>query len=163
MFNRIFRRILSFFPVQDIGDGAGNVFFYRYTLARTRLGNVYLHEFLRGDLDRCLHDHPWSFVTIVLRGGYREFVTPDAARCEKIRVRQPDDDGFVPTSVGIWRRPGSILYRPAEFAHRIEIDPRMPRPWSLVFTGPKKRLWGFHTNSGWKSWIPGANPDCGGQ
>src|SRR5438309_7455387 len=37
--------------------------------------NVYLHEILRGDDDRALHDHPWDNTSMLLDGGYTE-VTP---------------------------------------------------------------------------------------
>ena len=33
--------------------------------------NVFLHKFLKGDPDD-VHDHPWSYLTIVLKGGYYE-------------------------------------------------------------------------------------------
>ena len=33
---------------------------------------VRIHEILRSDADRDLHDHPWWYVTIILRGGYWE-------------------------------------------------------------------------------------------
>jgi hypothetical protein len=32
-----------------------------------------VHTILSSDDDRALHDHPWAFVTIILRGGYVEF------------------------------------------------------------------------------------------
>lgn len=37
------------------------------------VGNLYLHQFLSGDGDRHLHDHPWHWAySIVLCGGYVE-------------------------------------------------------------------------------------------
>jgi len=34
--------------------------------------NVFLHKFLKSDPDD-VHDHPWPFLTIILRGGYYEW------------------------------------------------------------------------------------------
>jgi len=54
-------------------------------------------------------------------------------------------------AVGRWYGPGSVLRRPAEWAHRIEIDPRRP-PVTLVLTGRRWRQWGFFARSGWIPW-----------
>lgn len=44
-------------------------------LPRNPVFNVYLHQFLRSDDDRALHDHPWLFnVSLLLRGPYIEWV-----------------------------------------------------------------------------------------
>lgn len=120
----------------DITNAAGDVFMRRYKLLQTPWGNLYLHHFLRSDEDLCLHDHPWRFVTLILWGGYRE-VLPGGAR---------------------HRPPGTLLFRPATFRHRIECD----RPaWSLVFVGTKRRAWGFWTRFGWRRFTPGqARPIC---
>ena len=34
--------------------------------------NVFLHKFLKGDPDD-VHDHPWPYATLILRGGYWEY------------------------------------------------------------------------------------------
>lgn len=132
----LLRTLLSHFERFDITNAAGDVFMRRYKILLTRWGNVYLHEILRSDEDRCLHDHPWSFVTIILWGGYRE----------QMRLGT------------FWRRPGRLLVRPALTAHRIEVD----RPaWSLVVVGPKWRRWGFFTSRGWEAFRPGQpRPIC---
>ena len=35
--------------------------------------NVFLHRFLKSDPDD-VHDHPWPYATLILRGGYYEWV-----------------------------------------------------------------------------------------
>lgn len=132
----LLRNILSRFDRFDITNAAGSVFMRRYKLLKTRWGNVYLHEILRSDEDNCLHDHPWSFVTLILAGGYRE---------------QMPHGTF-------WRRPGALLVRPATTAHRVEVD----RPaWSLVCVSPKWRPWGFFTVHGWRQFFAGQmRPIC---
>jgi hypothetical protein len=130
------RRILSRLDRFDIENAAGSVYMRRYKLLKTRWGNIYLHEILRSDEDKCLHDHPWPFITIILRSGYREQLP----------------------SGTFWRRPGTLLLRPARSAHRIEVD----KPaWSLVIVGRKWRAWGFFTRDGWRAFVPGQpRPIC---
>lgn len=91
---------------------------------------VLLHRFHLSDRDRELHDHPWPFTSVVLAGGYSE-ETPEGVK---------------------WHPPGSILRRPAEWRHRV-ILPEGRKAWSLVFTGPRCRVWGFWTDRGWVDWV----------
>lgn len=135
---KFIRRLLNRIDRFDITNAAGDVFMRRYKLLRARWGNVYLHEILRSDEDLCLHDHPWSFVTVILAGGYREVLWGGRR---------------------LWRRPGWTAFRPAYgFAHRIEVD----RPsWSLVFVGRRQRTWGFFGPGGWRAFVPGQpRPVC---
>jgi Holliday junction resolvase RusA-like endonuclease len=148
------RAWLDTLPRQDQGDGRGGVFFWRYDVWKARkedierkkaagqriiFGGLYIHEFERPDNDRCMHDHPWWFITLVFRGGYWE-----------------------ETSTGRhWRRPGSLLFRKATFAHRIDLEPGR-KAMSLVLVGEKSRGWGFYTPEGWKPWTPGFSPICEG-
>lgn len=95
---------------------------------------IRLHHILRSDEDRDLHDHPWPFVSLILSGGYWEY--------------RPSREPFCGVNRQ-WRRPWSIAYRRAEDAHRLKLT----RPvWTLVFTGPRRRAWGFYTRRGWVHW-----------
>lgn len=93
-----------------------------------------LHKMHQPDDDACHHDHPWSFLTLVLWGGYFEEMT--AA------------DGSVRT---LHNRPGRIRYRRAEHTHRVH---RLPRGscYTLVLRFRWRREWGFHTPEGWVQW-----------
>ena len=129
-----------------------------YVIPRNRFFNIYLHEVLRDDDDHALHDHPWVNCSIVLRGGYYE-VTP--------RGR-------------FWRTPGSVTFRRATAAHRLELSRaskicRMPDGtarrvygksrgcWSLFLTGPKIRTWGFHCPKGFVPWFDFVAKDNAGE
>jgi len=91
---------------------------------------VYLHQFLRDDDDRALHDHPWPSIGIILEGGYIE-LTPDA------EVR---------------RSVGDVVYREPEARHRVVLHRDcigQPKPaWTLFLVGRRVREWGF--------WCPGS-------
>ena len=132
----IFRTALSKFDVLEIGRDDIDVYMKRWKLLRTPWFNIYLHEFIRGDVDNCLHDHPWRFVTLILAGGYVEHL-PDGKQRH--------------------RPAGSFLYRPAKWRHRVETA----GAWSLVVVGRRMRPWGFFTTRGWRAFIPGqAAPLC---
>jgi hypothetical protein len=132
-------------PYQDIWgvnlDGTENyndLYLRRYYIYRGKYRpHIYLHHIVRSDYERACHDHPWSFVSIILKTGYTEV-------CE---YPEADDSDSLQTEK--WKRPGSIIYHKATDFHRLKL--KAPA-WSLVFTGAKKRTWGFLTHD--KGWIP---------
>jgi hypothetical protein len=84
-------------------------------------GKVMLHWFLPGRSETDFHDHPRSFVTVVLWGGYDD-VTP-AGLVDHVRAP-------------------ALRRRPAEHAHRTEAGPR--GALTLCLLGPRRRIWGFY-------------------
>lgn len=116
----------------------------------TPLFGVKLHHILRSDEDRDLHDHPWSFLSVILRGGYWEHQATEPLtgpvtdpRCD-LRYTATGR----PVTTRRWYGPGSVLWRPSPSPHRLEL-PAGQSAWSLVITGPKNREWGFRTICGW--------------
>lgn len=120
-----------------------------FVLPRNPLFNVYLHQFLRSDDDRALHDHPWLFnLSWLLSGEYIEHTI----RAGGVGVRTP-------------RRAGDLKFRWGPAPHRVELltiadfvrtqpDNATPLPcWTLFITGPRVRQWGFHCpEAGWIHW-----------
>ena len=117
-------QLRRFLPYKEIGwQDIGEVF-YRYQLLKTRWFNLYLHQLDAPEWHPVgCHDHPWWFVTLLLKGGY----------LERQKV------GLMVSQKRRW--PGQILYRDASHAHDV-ITP-YGRSWSLVLTGRKSRDWGF--------------------
>lgn len=101
--------------------------------------NVTLHKIVRSD-EPVLHDHPWSFLTIVLKGGYWEH-TPVF-----------NNDGRKIAEFQEWRGPGSIIRRKANEYHWLELDPEVGPATTLFFMGPQKREWGFLKGNTWFQW-----------
>jgi len=97
--------------------------------------NVFLHKFLKGDPDD-VHDHPWPYATLILKGGYYEWLP------------QFDSKGNKIAEMCVWRGPGSFRICRANSYHRIELDPSVTA-WTLFMPGPKKRDWGFLVNNKW--------------
>jgi len=92
--------------------------------------NVTLHKIVRSD-DPIMHDHPWPYLTIVLKGGYWEH-TPVF-----------DNDGKVFAEFQTWRGPGSIIQRSANEFHWLELDENVGPATTLFFMGKQQREWGF--------------------
>jgi len=88
--------------------------------------NIFLHKFLKSDPDD-LHNHPWAYLTFILRGGYWEYTK----------------DGK------LWYAPFTYRYAPANTFHRIELDPTKPACWTLFIPGCRVQDWGFNTSEGW--------------
>lgn len=134
-----------------------------HRLKDRRLPNVYLHQILRSDDDRALHDHPWDNISIILWGGYVEHVFE----------RPPVEGMEMPPVTTKRRRMFSIVRRKAEDAHRLELYRTKPKQrcyktksreqgglawgthyvvrtfpkdipcWSIFITWRKRREWGF--------------------
>lgn len=153
------RRIFHRPPDFCIG-GADNPYIRRWwVIPRNRYFNIYLHNQMRDDDDRALHDHPWCNISIIFKGGYIEHrpLYPQL---------YPEHDFRV---VKLVRWAPCIVFRRAICAHRLELHKlreyvddyqhpivRLVPSWSIFITGPKIRDWGFWCGSrreGWR-WVP---------
>ena len=97
--------------------------------------NVFLHKFLKSDPDD-VHDHPWPYATLILKGGYWEWVPQFNDKCEKIY------------ETAKWRGPGHFRICSAGSFHRIELDPNITA-WTLFMPGRQQREWGFLVKNKW--------------
>jgi hypothetical protein len=116
-----------------------------WLLPRNPFFNVYVHEFLRSDDDRALHDHPWLFNASWLLQGY--YFEHSANGCAL-------------------RLAGDVKFRWGPAPHRIELlgsraqaGEVVTEPWhhalpcwTLFITGPRVREWGFLCQQGWVHW-----------
>ncbi len=100
---------------------------------------IRIHEILKSDEANALHCHPWWYITVILKGGYKE-VTPiykkDASYCD-----------YKSTYYGS----GSILIRSSKSRHRLEIVDNnignvhaIPVTTTLFITFKKQKSWGFY-------------------
>ena len=74
--------------------------------------NILVHKILKEDRGD-LHDHYWSYITIILRGGYWETLSKGK----------------------FWRPPGYIGFRSANNLHRVDLEPGT-KPLTLFISGP---------------------------
>src|ERR1700683_401554 len=88
--------------------------FVRRWKFRSPLGAVHVHHFLRSNSEGVYHDHPWWFLTIVLRGCYTD--------------HSPQPDGSERYD---HLRAGSVRFRHRDHVHRVETN----GAWTLVLAG----------------------------
>ena len=90
--------------------------------------NTYFHIQVQDDPDRPLHDHPWDNVSVILAGGYEEWLD------NRPMGEQPQK--YV-------RNVGDMIPRRAEQAHRLLLADGTPYSISLFHTAKARRAWGF--------------------
>jgi hypothetical protein len=81
-------------------------------------GSVRVHHWIGPDDTRAPHDHPWWFITFVVRGSYTDH-SPSGDE----RLRAP-----------------AVRFRRALHQHSVVPD---GQAWTILVTGPKSRNWGF--------------------
>jgi len=113
--------------------------YYLFLRERERFPfNVFLHKFLKSDPDD-VHDHPWPYATLILKGGYWEWIP------------HFDTVGRKTGEYQVWRGPGHFRISKANSFHRIELDPDITA-WTLFMPGRKCRDWGFMVQNKWIQW-----------
>lgn len=109
----------------------------RLHLVKTPWFAVCLHWFNKPDPEPHLHDHPVSFLSLILRGGYTE-------------ERYGPDPKWGPRTLRVEHRWWNWLPANRGTAHAIRrIE---PGTLTLVVMGPKRQEWCFHTEKGLIHW-----------
>lgn len=105
-----------------------------------------IHHIRRSDDDRALHDHPFHYVSWLIWGCYSEVLPADFDEARAFGTLAQDVRGpFILRR----RRWLSLAVRRGVDSHRIVVE----RPcWTLVFSSPRYRRWGFYTADGWVYW-----------
>ena len=137
MIKKIFQKLGRHRVIQDRLDNEPYLERY-YVFLKDRKWfpfNVFVHKFLRSDPDD-VHDHPWGYFTLILRGGYWEWIP------------QLDAQGHKLVEIAHWRGPGHFRICSANSYHRIELDPSVTA-WTLFIPGPHRRDWGFLVRDQW--------------
>lgn len=148
-----------------------------WIIPRNGVFNIYLHQILRSDDDRALHDHPWWNASIILKGGYVEITPPTRDDLHWLAASgfTVDTSSQVARDLAAMGRPfvrrvrkaGSIVFRKATAAHRLEIERGVAEcAWTLFITGPRIRTWGFLCPQGfvpWQDFVDNANTGAVGR
>lgn len=120
-------------PCQD-----GLAYLVRLRIVQTPWLSVYVHDIHQPDTDRDPHNHPWTFWSLVLRGGYTEQLHP---------IPYVHVDTW---RTNTWRR-FSLHRMDRSSAHRIVHA--QPGLKTLVITGRRRSTWGFFTQP-WGGFVP---------
>lgn len=119
--------------VKKIVSKTGIVHFKRYRLLSLPKFNIYIHNIKQSDLDLHMHDHPWHFISFILKGIYRE----------DSKIFPNWKDKYIVLC------PGDFIKHHAKDSHKLTL--LTDEVWTLVFTWGKKRLWGYHIDN--DTWI----------
>lgn len=103
----------------------GGIYLTRWKIIETPFFGVYLHRFNSPDSRPTLHDHPWRFVSLVLRGGYTE-------RRLNQQTREVDENHHV-------KRLNVMEHGGAHAILKLDRDPT----WTLMLVGRRYRTWGY--------------------
>lgn len=132
------------FLIKEIKSKEGEVHFRRWRILSTPWFSIYIHGIYKADEDLHLHDHPWDYVSIVLKG----FFTEKTLNYNFIK----DEKG-----ISAWRNasrnedvigPTRIIKRKAEQFHTIE-SLHGKSVYTLFFTGKRRREWGYDVDGKW--------------
>lgn len=118
--------MILFKTVKEIRSKAGILHFKRFAIIESKYLSIYLHTFTQPDKDLYEHDHPWDFLLLILKGGYKEQISNKLYK----------------------RLPGFIKFIKAEHRHKIvKLNDKVSI--SLAICGERRREWGYHTDNGW--------------
>lgn len=125
-------------PCQD-----GLQYLVRLRILQTPWFGIYLHDIYEPDDERAPHNHPWSFISIVVRGWYVEKVYPNPERTMQHQY------GW--KNYGIKRHRRFSAHKMGRVsAHRItECAPGLK---TLILTGPRQSSWGFFEDGVYIDW-----------
>jgi len=110
------------------GRKPGVKYLTRLYVLNTPLFGIKLHWFHAPDPDEHCHDHPWAFLSLILKGGYterREWFLRGVLMRQTVKTRGR----------------GTLAFRRANAVHRIEHI--QYGTMTLIVNGPVTRVWGF--------------------
>lgn len=118
---------------QLIGQG-GCHFVKRWTIESPAGYGLRLHRFYPDVEELTPHDHPWWFITFVLRGDYVDVTCREGVEVRRDFIRAP-----------------AVRFRGVRHEHRTITS--APGAWTIVINGADKRTWGFWPTPGrWLAW-----------
>lgn len=127
----------------------GGIYLDRWGVEHDRIGGVFLHRMNAPDPGVDLHDHPWSFVTIVLAGGYIEERAPARVASQLAHVAEKNPKTTHGQRGDIEQRdPWRARLMRLDECHRITALAGR-HCWTLVIHGPTRRRWGFYLPTKW--------------
>lgn len=127
-------------------EGCGTVSIFKRPIAWMfqKLGiAIRVHKILRSDNGRDFHNHPWNFITILLKGSYFEIIP------------KFNESGIYQGELKTFYTSGDLLYRKHSHFHRLNllvsrifnnrkiVEIQYTPVWTLFITFRKKRTWGF--------------------
>jgi hypothetical protein len=111
--------------IKEIRSKEGKLHFRRWEILKTRWFSIYIHGIYASDKDKHLHNHPWDYKSIVLKGSYVEETT---------------------NGVNILKF-GTITSKDGNDYHKIK-QLLTKSVYTLFIVSPVKRVWGYQVDGG---------------
>lgn len=145
---RFFKRVLNLLIEPEFIGQKECPLMVRWTLFDIGILKAMIHYFPPEATDPDPHDHPRSFVTLLLRGAYMD------KSWEQVSWKDRQEAGYHIPVNGVlthdFLTTGSFRYRPAEHTHITETGSQ--GAWSIVVMGRLVRPWGFMRQGRWWPW-----------
>ena len=129
----MFKWFTNLFLVKEIRSKTGELHFQRWRLFSCPWYRIYLHKICLPDYDEHRHDHPWNFISLILKGGYLE------------KFATVSNYNLVFNEL---RKPGALVKRSRDDVHKVE-KLLSDSNWSLVFAWGKYENWGYRVDDQW--------------
>lgn len=123
----------------------GKVYLDRWGLAIEQIGGIYLHRMTAPDPGLDLHDHPFAFVSWVIKGAYTE--ERAETRVAPFYARLVGHYTTCNRGYDVERPRWSFKMMRLDECHRIT-ELVGSSCWTIVFRGPRRRGWGFYIPGG---------------
>lgn len=112
--------------IKEIRSKEGKLHFRRWQLLKTRWFSIYIHGIYATDQDKHLHNHPWDYKSIVLKGSYIEETNSGTNTLQF----------------------GTITSRNGKDYHKIKTL-LTKSVYTLFIVSPVKRVWGYQVDGSW--------------
>ncbi len=120
------------FLVKEIKSKTGTLHFQRFRLLDIEDSlRIYVHRISASDEDAHMHDHPWDFRSLILRGSYTEESVAHVGQTPVTRTYTP----------------GTVIEHEYSDFHQITLN--TPVVWSLVVATGMRHPWGYLVNERW--------------
>ena len=114
--------------VMEIKSKDGVLHFRRWQILKTSWFSIYFHGIYRKDDDKHLHDHPWNYISIILKGSFFEVYQHEGGE-QTIKCLNAI----------------SFIKRKATTFHKI-YTLNTPAVYTLFITGKEHKEWGYLVN-----------------
>jgi len=128
-------------PILEIKSKTGVLHFRRWKLFGTAWFSVFLHGIYESDKDKHMHNHPWSYCSIIVKGEYVEEYLDGSDTKIRFRNSRPLRNFYNPK---YW--PQLFKFQPSTRFHKI-LKLVTPVVYSIVIARTNDtRLWGYNVD-----------------
>lgn len=130
-------------------------------LARVTGCGARIQQILSSDREKVPHDHPWPYISFILKGGYTEVRHHDTLiAAHRYAIKHRAEHGMPEVhfngAIGRWESysyygAGSVLFRKAKTMHRLVIA-KGESATTLFIMGRYRQKWGYLTAAGKVYW-----------